>query len=839
MSKLVIVESPTKIKKIQQFLPPGFVVDSCVGHIRDLPSKKSEIPAKIKNEPWADFGVDYTDGFKPTYITIRGKGKVITELRRKLKDADELYLATDEDREGEAIAWHLVEALKPKVPVKRMVFNEITKKAVLDALANPRDMNNNLVQAQETRRILDRLYGYAISPLLWKKVGGNLSAGRVQSVAVRLVVMRERERRAFVKGSYWDLQATLRKDSDFQAKLTHVDGTPVATGADFDKDTGRIAAGKNVLLLEEEAARALEAKIRHAPWIVESVEQKERETKPYAPFTTSTLQQEANNRLNYGARRTMDIAQRLYQNGFITYMRTDSTLLSQEALDGAREAIRKEFGDAAYDGPKQYGKNKKGAQEAHEAIRPAGEQFVHPKASALSGDELSLYTLIYRRTLASQMANERALHTTVRFAVENASFKSSGKEVLFPGWRAAYAQIKESEHPLPDLQQGDAVDLVELSAEGHETKPPARFTEASLVKALEEEAIGRPSTYASIMDTITRRGYVIQKGKSLVPSFTAFAVVGILEANFPELVDTAFTAKMENTLDDIAAGEAEVEPFLAEFFNGKDGLQAQIAKRMETMDPATARIIDLGEQEYVVKIGRFGAYVEAEVDGEVGSATLPEAITPDELTAEMALQLVRNRLAGPTSLGTHPEHGVPVYALDGRYGPYYQLGDQEEGSKVKPKRASLPKGKSVEDATLEEAVTLLSLPRELGPHPACGIVIAGLGRFGPFVAHDPQTGDKADFRNLPDTEDVYTVSFEKAMELLLQPKGRGRGRAGPLKELGQHPRKKKPMTLHTGRYGPYIKCDKTNATVPKDKDPLALTTEEAIALVDEKEAKNQ
>lgn len=836
MSKLVIVESPTKIKKIQQFLPPGFVVDSSVGHIRDLPGKKSEVPAKIKNEPWADFGVDYTDGFKPCYITIRGKGKVVTELRKKLKEADELYLATDEDREGEAIAWHLVEALKPKVPVKRMVFNEITKKAVLEALENPRDMDLNLVQAQETRRILDRLYGYALSPLLWKKVGGNLSAGRVQSVAVRLVVMRERERMAFVKGSYWDLQARLHKDLDFDAKLTHIDGTLVATGKDFDKDTGRIADGKNVVLLEEAAARDLQARVQTAPWNVSSVEQKERQNKPYAPFTTSTLQQEANNRLNYGARRTMDIAQRLYQNGFITYMRTDSALLSQEALDASRDAIVKEWGQNHYAGPKQFGKNKKGAQEAHEAIRPAGEQFVHPKASALSGDELSLYTLIWRRTLASQMANERALHTTVKFSVDNATFQSNGKEVLFAGWRAAYPLIKDSDGQLPSLAEGDVAQLVEVTADGHETKPPARFTEASLVKALEEEAIGRPSTYASIMDTITRRGYVIPRGKSLVPSFTAFAVVGILEKNFPELVDTTFTANMEETLDEIASGDADVEPFLDAFFNGKEGLQAQIAHRMETMDPAEARVIDFGKTGFQVKIGRFGAYVEAEVDGEIGSATLPEAITPDELTAEMAIQLVKNRLAGPTSLGDHPESGIPVYALDGRYGPYYQLGEQEQGSKVKPKRASLPKGKAVEDATMEEAVKLLSLPRELGPHPAGGIVFAGLGRFGPYIAHDLQDGSKADFRNLPEGEDVYEVSYDTAMQVMLQPK-KGRGR-GAVKQLGKHPNGN-DMALHTGKYGPYIKCGKTNATVPKDKDPLALTTDEAAAIVSEKEAKSQ
>ncbi len=831
MSKLVIVESPTKIKKIQQYLPPGFVVDSCVGHIRDLPSKKSEVPAAIKDEPWADYGVNIDDGFKPVYITIRGKGKVITELKKKLKGADELLLATDEDREGESISWHLVEALDPKVPVKRMVFNEITKKAVLGALENPRDLDNNLVQAQETRRILDRLYGYALSPLLWKKVGGNLSAGRVQSVAVRLVVLRERERRAFVTGSYWDLTAHLDHAGLFDAKLTHVNGKRIATGKDFDKDTGKIAAGKDVLLLEEAEARDLAARAQAADWRVADLNAQQRTSKPFAPFTTSTLQQEANNRLGFSARRTMDVAQRLYQEGHITYMRTDSTHLSEEGLEGAKQAILQQWGEAHFAGPRHYGKKTKGAQEAHEAIRPSGEAFGHPDHAGLSGDELRLYSLIWKRTVASQMADERYTTTTATLEASEGTFVARGRRVDFPGWRAAYPTRKDDDGELPPMQVGDSPACKGVDAEGHETKPPARFTEASLVKALEEEGIGRPSTYASILDTIQRRAYVTLKGKALVPTFTAFAVTGLLEKHFPELVDTTFTAKMESTLDAIAAGEADVEPFLTEFFLGPEGLQAQVARRMEDMDPAQARIIDLGDLPYDVKIGRFGPYVEVIKDGERYSASIPEAMTPDELDAATVERLVAQAAEGPRSLGDDPETGKPVYILDGRFGPYYQLGDAE--GKEKPKRASLPQGKQIDDATLDEGLFLLSLPKELGPHPDGGRVVAGLGRYGPYVAHD--TG-KMDYRSLPKGQDLQDVTMEQALALLAQPKG---GRRGPtvIKELGKHPKSGKPIQILSGRYGPYVKCDKTNATVPKEMDPDSLTLEAAVELIAAKESR--
>lgn len=840
MSKLVIVESPTKIKKLKQYLPAGFEVDSCVGHIRDLPSSKSETPDSIKDKPWSDYAVDVENDFQPYYITIRGKGKVITELKRKLKAADELYLATDEDREGESISWHLLEALKPKVPIKRMVFNEITKKAVLEALDNTRDLDMDLVQAQETRRILDRLYGYALSPLLWKKVGGNLSAGRVQSVAVRLVVHRERERRAFVTGSYWDLTATLHKDRDFEARLLSVAGRRIATGRDFDKDTGQIAAGKDVLLLDESTARSLQARLRDASWTITRVESKPGRTRPHAPFITSTLQQDASNRLNLGAKQTMQIAQRLYQEGFITYMRTDSTHLSEEAIQGARAAAGTEFGTQHLaDAPRQYQSKSKSAQEAHEAIRPAGEEFQHPDRSGLDGKDREVYRLIWARTLASQMRDEEYTSTTVQTEALDTVFASSGKRVDAPGWRLAYPARGDSDLELPTLHEGDRPDLRTLEADGHETKPPARYTEASLVKELEQQGIGRPSTYASIMDTIENRGYVVKKGKALVPTFTAFAVTGLLEKNFPRLVDPAFTASMEDTLDAIANGEAKWVPFLREFFQGEDGLEAQIARRMEDMDPEQARIIDLGDLPFKVRIGRFGPYVDVEVDGERVTASIPENVTPDELDEALLQRLIEQKKEGPRSLGDDPKTGKPVFILEGRFGPYYQLGEAE--GKEKPPRASLPKGKSLDDATMDEALFLLSLPRELGPHPDGGTVLAGIGRYGPYVVLQDQGDARPDYRNLPDQDLVRTVTLEEALEIFSKPKqGRG-GRAAQtvLKELGAHPRDGKPIQLLAGRYGPYVKHDKTNASLQKDADPDALTLEAAVELLAAKKPKGR
>ncbi len=839
MGKLVIVESPTKSKKIQGYLPKGYIVDSCVGHIRDLPSSKSDIPAAIKGKPWADYGVDIDNDFAPYYVTIPGKEKVIRELKAKLKGADELFLATDEDREGESISWHLVEALNPKVPVRRMVFNEITKEAVLKALANPRDVDMNLVQAQETRRILDRLYGYALSPLLWKKVGGGLSAGRVQSVAVRLVVMRERERRAFRSAGYWGLTADLEKGAPFQARLISVGGQRIATGKDFDKETGKLVAGKELLLLEEKQARALQAALEKAPWVVTDVAEQTRQSSPEAPFVTSTLQQEGNNRLNLSAKQTMQAAQRLFENGFITYMRTDSTSLSDEAVKGAQAAVKAEFG-AQYlhsAGRNYAGKQQKGAQEAHEAIRPAGAEFQHPDRTGLSGKDLDLYRLIWARTLASQMANERYTSTTVAFLALDSVFTASGKRVDFAGYRAAYGATEDEEGSLPVMKKGDKPACRKVTAEGHETKPPARYTEASLVKALVEERIGRPSTYAAILETIQNRGYVAPKGKALVPSFTAFAVVGFLEKHFPHLVDLAFTAEMEEKLDLIASGEAKWVPFLRGFFLGKDGLQAQIKERLDSIPPGEGREVDLGPGlPCKVKIGRFGPYLEVERNGERLSASLPEAITPDELDEATVERLLKQKAEGPQAIGEDPESGLRVFVLDGRFGPYYQLGTVEQATDGKPKRASLPKGKTPADADLDEAIFLLSLPKPLGEHPEGGGVIVGLGRYGPYIARD--VAGKLEYRSIQPAQ-LATIGLDEALEMLAKPKqGRGaRGSATALREVGAHPDDGKPVVILDGRFGPYLKHGDINATLPKGVGVDKVTLEEALGILAERAAR--
>ncbi|HUR62718.1 MAG TPA: type I DNA topoisomerase [Candidatus Thermoplasmatota archaeon] len=846
MPKLVIVESPTKSKKIQGYLPKGYTVDSCVGHIRDLPQSKAAIPAEIKGKPWADYGVDVEHDFTPYYVTIPGKEKVLRELRAKLKDADELFLATDEDREGESISWHLVEALKPKVPVRRMVFNEITKEAVLKALAKPRGLDLDLVQAQETRRILDRLYGYALSPLLWKKVGGGLSAGRVQSVAVRLVVMRERERRAFRAASYWGLTALLEKGSPFEARLVSVAGKRIATGKDFDKDTGKLAAGKtDLLLLEEPQARQLERDLAKSTWTVTDVTEQQRQSSPEAPFVTSTLQQEGNNRLNLSAKQTMQAAQRLFENGFITYMRTDSTALSEEAVKGARSAVAEEFGaDYLHGTGRDYsGKQQKGAQEAHEAIRPAGSTFKHPDQTGLGGVDLNLYRLIWQRTLASQMANERYTSTTVTLAALTTVFTATGKRVDFAGYRAAYGILtaeEGEEGSLPAMAKGDKPRCTTVTAEGHETKPPARYTEASLVKALVEERIGRPSTYAAIIETIQNRGYVAGKGKALVPTFTAFAVVGLLEKHFPRLVDLAFTAEMEEKLDLIAAGKQPWVPFLAQFFLGPDGLQAQIKERLETIPPGEGREVDLeGIPAGVkVRIGRFGPYIEVERGGERLSASLPESITPDELDEATVERLLKQKAEGPLAIGEDPETGSRVFVMDGRFGPYYQLGTMEEAEAAgtKPKRASLPKGRTPDNADLDEALFLLSLPKELGEHPQGGRVIVGLGRFGPYVAHD--VGGKLEYRSIQPAQ-LGTIELEQALALLAEPKrGRGqRGAATALREMGPHPADGQPVRVLDGRFGPYLKHGDTNATLPRGTSPEAVTMEQAVEILAERAAR--
>lgn len=843
---LVIVESPTKAKTIRGFLPAGFTVAASMGHVRDLPRKAAEIPPKYKDQKWAKFGVNVDEGFEPLYIVTPDKKGTIRELKELLKDADVLYLATDEDREGESISWHLLEVLQPKVPVHRMVFHEITKEAIVAALEHPRDLDTNLVHAQETRRILDRLVGYTVSPILWNKVGGNgLSAGRVQSVALRLIVDRERERLAFKTGSYWDLTATLEHGkAAFEAGLVTLGGKRLATGKDFDEQTGRIADGKDVLLLNEAQASELVERLKDAPWKVTSVEETPRTLRPYAPFTTSTLQQEANRKLRFGARRTMQVAQKLYENGYITYMRTDSTALSEQAIQAARANVTRLYGDEYLPpAPRVYANKVANAQEAHEAIRPAGSSFRTPEETRLGGEELALYSLIWKRTVASQMKDAKKTSTTAEIEVGDARFKASGIRTDFPGFLRAYvegsddpdAALEDRDNPLPPLTVGDAPKCTDLEPVGHETKPPARYTEASLVKALEENGIGRPSTYASILGTIQERGYVVAQGQALVPTFTGFAVSDFLVRHFSELVDLAFTRKMEGRLDDIAGGDESWREYLGQFYSGPTGLAAQVESKAK-LPSNEGRTIALDGVEGTVRIGRFGAYIERELDGQMVKANLPADATPADLDPERIEQLLRQRAEGPASLGTHPEHGESIYLLDGQYGPYVQLGQQIEGSKEKPKRASLPKGVTPPQVTLEMAVGLLALPRLLGNHPVSGRPVkAGLGRFGPYILHDLGKGE-AEFRSLKAGDDVLTVQLDRAVALLAEPKlGRGgRAAATPIREIGAHPTDGKPVQLFEGKYGPYVKHGDLNASVPKGVDPMTFALDAAVELIAEK-----
>lgn len=847
MSSLVIVESPTKAKTIRNYLPSGYRVEASMGHVRDLPRSASEIPASVKGEKWAQLGVNPEEDFEPLYVVPSDKKKVVKALKEALKDADELVLATDEDREGESISWHLLQVLKPKVPAKRMVFHEITEEAIQQALENCRDIDDQLVRAQETRRILDRLVGYTLSPLLWKKIAWGLSAGRVQSVAVKLLVERERARRAFRKGSYWDLKATLLKDSDsFEAKLVALDGTRLANGSDFDENTGRIAAGRNVVLLDEARARDLQSRLQAGVWSVAELEERPATRKPSAPFTTSTLQQEANRKLRLSARDTMRVAQSLYEQGYITYMRTDSVHLSQQAITAARTCVEQKYGsDYLSPKPRQYATRSKGAQEAHEAIRPAGSTFRTPQETGLNGRELSLYDLIWKRTVATQMAEARQTHITVNIEVDNATFRATGKRIDFPGFFRAYvegsddpeAALEDQEVLLPRLVQGDALSCSELEAIAHETQPPARYTEATLVKTLESEGIGRPSTYASIIGTIMDRGYVQAQGNSLVPTFTAFAVTALLEKHFPDLVDAGFTARMERTLDEISTGEADWLPYLQQFYSGDEGLEQQVQERESRIDPAEARTINLTDLQAKVRIGRYGPYVEAD-QGEEGAvrASVPQDVSPADLDAGQVEQLLKQKTEGPDKVGLHPDTGEPIYVLVGAYGPYVQLGEATEDN-PKPKRASLPKGVSPEQVTLEMAVGLLSLPRTLGAHPETGAPVkAGLGRYGPYVVHD-QGKEGRDYRSLKAEDDVLTVGFDRAMELLSQPKGkRGRRKAEPLKTLGEHPDDGEPVAIYDGPYGPYVKHGKVNASLPEGKGKDDVSLEEAVALINAKAA---
>ncbi|MBV8256328.1 MAG: type I DNA topoisomerase [Actinobacteria bacterium] len=836
---LVIVESPAKAKTIAGYLGNDFVVESSVGHIRDLPDSAAAIPEEHKGEPWARLGVNVENDFEPLYVVDPDKKKKVSELRKALAEADELLLATDEDREGEAIAWHLLQVLKPKVPVRRMVFHEITRDAIQRALESPRDIDEKLVDAQETRRILDRLYGYEISPVLWKKIMRGLSAGRVQSVATRLVVERERERMKFVAAGWWDLLATFDPDS-FDARLVGVSGKRVAQGRDFGPD-GKLKAA-DALVLDEDAARRLAAGLEAASFRVTRVERKPYTRRPAAPFMTSTLQQEASRKLRFTAQTTMRVAQRLYENGYITYMRTDSTTLSESALTAARAQAADLFG-AEYvpAAPRRYERRVKNAQEAHEAIRPAGDSFRTPQQlqRELSRDELALYELIWMRTIASQMKDAEGQTVSFRIAGtstdgEEAEFGASGTVITFRGFLAAYEEGRDEspdgdddERRLPNLAEGDAVELKALEPQGHETNPPPRYTEATLVRTLEELGIGRPSTYASIIGTILDRGYVFKKGSALVPSFLAFSVTGLLEQHFGRLVDYDFTASMEDDLDRIASGEEDRTGWLRRFYYGDgDGGLQELVSDLGSIDAREINSIDLGDG-IVLRVGRYGPYLER--DGQ--RANIPDDVAPDELTLDRARELLEQP-AGDRSLGTDPDSGREIVARTGRYGPYVTE-VLPEGAKEKPRTASLFKTMAPDTVTLEQALELLQLPRTVGVAEDGEEVVAANGRYGPYVKKGTET------RSLESEEQLLTIGLEEALAVLAQPRRR-RGQAAaaaPKKEIGPDPVSGKPIVLKEGRFGPYVTDGETNASLRRGDDSEALTLDRAIELLAERRAK--
>ena len=829
--KLVIVESPAKAKTIAGYLGPGYIVESSIGHIRDLPNNASEIPAKLKGEEWARLGVNVDNDFEPIYVVDARKKKVVADLKAKLKGADELLLATDEDREGEAIAWHLREVLAPTVPVRRMVFHEITRPAIEKALTQTREIDDNLVDAQETRRILDRLYGYGVSPVLWRKIMQGLSAGRVQSVATRLVVGRERERMAFVAADYWDVVATFDPGA-FAARLAAVDGKRVAQGRDFGQD-GELRSDEVVQLAEPEA-RDLAAKLDGAAFTVASVEEKPYTRRPAAPFMTSTLQQEASRKLRLSSQQTMRVAQRLYENGYITYMRTDSTTLSESALAAARDQARELYGpDAVPAEPRRYERKVKNAQEAHEAIRPAGDRFRTPDqvARELSGDELKLYDLIWKRTVASQMADARGQTVSVRIAATASDgrateFATAGTVITFRGFLLAYEEGRDDpsadaeEKVLPALHERDALSATGLEPEGHSTSPPARFTEASLVKALEERGIGRPSTYEAIMGTILDRGYVRKQGQALIPEFLAFSVVQLLEQHFARLVDYEFTARMEDDLDEIASGEEARSAWLQRFYfgeNGNDGLKSQIEGRLDEIDAREVNTVGLPRTDIVVRVGKYGPYLERGEERQ----TLPPDIAPDELTPERAEELLA-QAGNEHELGVDPETGHAIALRAGRYGPYVtELLDGDE----KPRTASLFKSMSPESVTLEDALRLLTLPRTLGESESEEVVAAN-GRYGPYVKKGKES------RSLDSEEQLFSITLDEALAKLAEPKQRGRRAAAPpLKELGDDPVSGKPIVLKEGRFGPYVTDGETNASLRASDSVEEIAPERAAELL--------
>jgi DNA topoisomerase-1 len=840
---LVIVESPTKARTISGFLGPDATVESSMGHIRDLPRSAAEIPASAKGEEWARLGVNVDDGFEPLYIVPKERKNQVKKLKDLLAKADELYLATDEDREGEAIAWHLVEVLKPKVPVRRMVFHEITKPAIEEAFAHPRELDERLVAAQEARRILDRLYGYEVSPVLWKKIQPRLSAGRVQSVAVRIVVERERERMAFTAADYWGIDARFapgdKPDEVFPAELHSVDGTRVATGRDFDS-AGRPKA--EVMVLDRDRAVALATALTESRFVVSSVASKPYRRSPFAPFRTSTLQQEAGRKLRFSSSRTMSVAQRLYENGYITYMRTDSVVLSASATAAARSQIVKLYGEAYLSSsPREHRGKVTGAQEAHEAIRPAGDIFRTPQqvGPEMGSDEAALYDLIWRRTIASQMADAVGFTVSVRLTADASTgevtvWGASGRTITFPGFLKAYAQVgpelegegEEGVSALPELNQGDHILVQHLEPSGHQTKPPARYTEASLVQRLEELGVGRPSTYASIMTTIQDRGYVFKRGPALIPTFTAISVVTLLERHFPQLVDYEFTASMEADLDRIAEGEEESTPWLSSFYFGEEGLRENVARHLDEIDPRQIGSIAIGEDTdgnpVVARIGRYGPYVERLDE----RASIPDDLAPDELTVGRALELIETQNAGAKILGTDPDSGLTVYAMTGRFGPYVQRGEQVEGSNEKPKRASLLRGTTLDELGLEDALRLLSLPRVVGVDGSGVEVVAFNGRYGPYI----QRGE--DRRSLESDDQLFTLTVEEASALLAEPpRRRGQGRSANLAELGEDPVSKRKIIVRSGRYGPYVTDGEVNASLRQDDKPETLTLQRALELL--------
>ena len=827
--KLVIVESPAKAKTIAKYLGDDFEVLASVGHIRDLAEPK-ELPADKKKGPLAKFSIDVDNGFEPFYVISAGKSKTVNDLKAALKGADELFLATDEDREGEAIAWHLLEVLKPKVPVRRMVFNEITKEAINEAKNNTRELNTDLVQAQETRRVVDRLVGYEISPVLWRKINRGLSAGRVQSPAMRMIVQRERERMAFVSASYASVTVQLEKTgTEFEAKLHSVNGQRLASGKSFDSN-GKLSQDASVLTPED--ADAIAKAIVGQQLKIVSVEAKPSTRKPYAPFTTSTLQQEASRKLGMSAKQAMDTAQQLYQDGHITYMRTDSPNLSQQAIAAARAAGALLGKDLLPDSPRLYGAKSKNAQEAHEAIRPSGESFRHPDElkGVLAGKTHGLYELIWRRTVASQMADAKLSTTSIRFEANAAGkqleLTASGTTVTFKGFLAVYDETREeeteAEAKLPILAEGEALPALSAEAKGHQTQPPARYTEASLVKALEEQGIGRPSTYAAIISTIISKGYVVKQGSALVPEWIAFTVTRFLEENFGKLVDYAFTAKMEGDLDQIALGELDREKWLTEFYFGEKGLKNTVESLGES-DPRAINSFEISPG-VLLRTGKYGPYIELEENGERRIVNIPEGLAPDALNAEKAQQLIDAPPAQDRVLGVEPQSGLDIIVKDGRYGPFVTLVD--EGN-PKPKTASLFKTMSVATVSLEEAVKLLSLPRELGNDPESGQVITVQnGKYGPYLKRG------ADSRSIDSEEKIFSITLEEAVELYKLPKyGARRTASTPLREFGEDPASKNLVVAKSGQFGNYVSDGVINATVPKDEDLDEMSNDRAFELL--------